>query len=245
MFYNINVREKEMKKVIVVAMLLCAASMAGAQEKSVQVASDKFELFHEIMHPAWHDAHPAKDYAALVAAGPHFERTYTPIAKLEPAIKNQARLKQFNSYRQEMGLFVTAYGDACRKGDSIKAYEILPKMHDAFEEAMWLLVPMDFKPVDGLIITADVILDFHIPGDNWDGMVGSTETILAKIDNITDKSYLPELVPVKAEMAKDFVIIRAVADKMKACADKKDMACFRAQATDLKKMLVAMRENYL
>jgi hypothetical protein len=234
-----------MKTVIMAVALVVAVTAAGAQETSVQVASDKFEAFHEVMHPAWHDAYPSKDYAALIASGPKFEATYLPIAKLEPAIKNSARLAKFKSFRKEMGVLVTAFADACRKNDSTKAYEILPNLHTAFEEAMWELQPMEFKPLEGLLITADVILDFHIPGDNWDGMAGSTETILMKLDHITDQSYPPELTPVKTDMNAEFDKVRSAAGEMKTCADKKDMACFRTKATELKKILLAMRENYL
>lgn len=234
-----------MKTVIIAAVLMFGASLVGAQESSVQVASDKFEAFHEVMHPAWHDAYPAKDYAALIASGPKFEETYAPIAKLEPAIKNKARLGKFKSFRQEMGIFVTAFGDACRKGDSLKAYEILPQMHTAFEEAMWQLQPMEFKPIDGLIVTADVILDIHIPGENWDGMAGSTETILMKLDHITDSTYTPELISLKAAINKELAKARSTAEKMKECADKQDLAGFRAQAASLKKILTSLREDYL
>lgn len=234
-----------MKTVIMAVALVCAVTAAGAQETSVQVASDKFEAFHEIMHPAWHDAYPSKDYAALIASGPKFEATYLPIAKLEPAIKNAARLAKFKSFRQEMGVLTTAYADACRKGDSLKAYEILPNLHTAFEEAMWELQPMEFKPLDGLLITADVILDIHIPGENWDGMAGSTETIIMKLGHITDESYPAELTPFKKEMSAGFEKALAAAGEMMTSAEKKDMAGFRAKVTELKKTLLAMRENYL
>jgi hypothetical protein len=233
-------------KALTSLLILCGlAMMAAAQDNSIQFASDKFEAFHEVMHPAWHDAYPAKDYAALIASGPKFEATYAPIAKLDPAIKNEARKASFMKERQEMGEWVAKYVAACKAGDSQKVYEIMPDMHWAFEEAMWMLQPMEFKPLDGILVTVDVILDMHIPSDNWDGIAGSTETLQMKLGHISDESFPPELASVKDAVKADFIKAIPMVEQMKTLAEKKDLAGYRDQAMQLKKLLVSIRENYL
>jgi hypothetical protein len=234
-----------MKYLLIAGMILLAASVASAADSTMKVAQDAFDAFHVVMHPAWHEAYPSKDYAALLATGPGFAETYVPIAKLEPPIKNRTRLARFKGYRQEMGIFVTQYADACRKNDSAMAYEILPKMHEAFEKAMESLKPGESKLIDGLMVTADVILDFHVPAENWEGMLGSTETIFTKLDHVSDSTFPPELLSSKTEVTKAFGNLRATASDMKVCVDKKDMACFRAKAARFKHQIEMVRVDFL
>ncbi len=233
-------------KALTSLLMLCGLAMtAAAQDNSVQFASDKFEAFHEIMHPAWHDAWPAKDYAALINSGAKFEAAYVPIGKLDPTIKNAARLDKFRKDRNLMGEEVAKFATACKAGDSLKAHEILPDLHNAFEEAMWDLQPLEFKPLDGILVTVDVILDMHVPAENWDGMAGSTETLQMKLAHFQEETFPPELEAVQSEMKVEVAKGAPIADAMKMAAEKKDLAGFRTQAMELKKLLVSVRENYL
>lgn len=234
-----------MKSFVVTGMIILAASFAFAGTPTMDDAINAFDSFHEAMHPAWHDAYPAKDYAALFASAPKFVEKYAPIAKLDPPIKNAQRRAAFKAHQQEMGIFLTQYADACRKQDSAMAYKILPQLHEAFEQSVGTLEPMECKMIDGLMVTADVILDMHIPAENWEGMQGSTETIFTKLDHITDSLFPAELVPAKAEVTKALAGLRATATEMQGCLDKKDMACFREKATALKTQIAAIRQDYL
>lgn len=233
-------------KALTSLLILCGLAMtAAAQDNSVQFASDKFEAFHEIMHPAWHDAWPAKDYAALIAAGPKFEAAYVPIGKLDPAIKNAARLANFKKHRDGMGDWVAKYAAACKAGDSLKVYEVMPDMHNAFEEAMWDLQPMEFKPYDGIMVTIDVIIDMHIPSENWDGMAGSTETLQMKLAHITDESFPPELAVEKDSIKAVFAEAAPMVEQLKLFSEQKQLALFRDKAMVLKKLLTSIKKNYL
>ncbi|MBI5266512.1 MAG: hypothetical protein HY851_04685 [candidate division Zixibacteria bacterium] len=234
-----------MKSILFAGAVLLSATLVGAADSSMVASENAFDAFHVVMHPIWHEAYPAKDYAALIASGPHFAEKYEPVAKLDPPIKNPIRLAAFKSHRQQMGILVTQFADACRKNDSAKVYEITPAMHQAFEDAMFDLGPMNCGLIDGLLITADLIADMHIPAENWDGIQGSSETLIMKLDHAKPEMYPAELQPFKDNVAKEFAQLRGLADQLKACADKKDMACAGARAAELKKQITAIRENYL
>jgi hypothetical protein len=234
-----------MKSILIAGALLLSATLVSAADSSIVAAQNAFDAFHVVMHPIWHEAYPSRDYAALIASGPLFAEKYEPIAKLEPMIKNPTRLAVFKSYRQKMGILVTQFADACRKNDSAKVYEITPAMHQAFEDAMFNLSPMTCSLIDGLAITADLIADMHIPAENWDGLQGSSETLVMKLDHITPESYPAELTPFKDDLPKEFGRLRALAVELKSCADKKNMTCSKARAVELKKQIAAFKENYL
>jgi len=234
-----------MKSILIAGALLLSATLVNATDTSIVAAQDAFDAFHVVMHPIWHEAYPSKDYAALIASGPHFAEKYEPIAKLEPAIKNPTRLAAFKSHRQEMGILVTQFADVCRKKDSAKAYEITPAMHQAFEDAMADLSPMNCGLIDGLSITADLIADMHIPAENWEGIQGSSETLIMKLDHAKPELYPAELQHFKDNLPKEFGRLRALVSELKACADKKDMTCTNAKAAEIRKQIATIKESYL
>jgi hypothetical protein len=193
-----------MKALSSLVILFCLAMTATAQDNTVKMAMDKFDAFHDIMHPAWHEAYPSKDYQAILASGPKFEEAFAQIMPIDPKIPNSARYTRYASLRKIMSDRVVEFAAACKAKDEQTAYKLLPDLHNAFEDAMAALYPFEFKPVDGILVTVDVILDMHIPSENWDGMAGSTETILMKLDHITDSSYTPEVAPYLDRMKADF-----------------------------------------
>ena len=234
-----------MKALTSLALLFCLAMTATAQDNSVKMLTDKFDAFHDIMHPAWHEAYPNKDYQAILASGPKFEEAFAQIAPIDPRIPNSIRYTRYASDRKIMSDHVAEFAAACKAKDEQLAYKLLPDLHTAFENAMSQLYPLEFKPIDGILVSVDVILDMHSPSENWDGMAGSTETILMKLDYITDSSFTAEVAPYLERMKAEFKNAGLIAREMAASVEKKDLAAFRTKATALKSMMEAMRENYL
>ena len=64
--------------------------------------------FHEVMAPTWHTAYPAKDFDALVAAGPKFDSLFKGIADIQPTMKSAKRKAAFLTHREKFAQMVKA-----------------------------------------------------------------------------------------------------------------------------------------
>ncbi len=178
-----------MKRLVVVAVLILFPAGVRAQEgcpadRAATAGFAPFETFHHIMAPAWHQAWPKKDYEALLAAGPKFAEAFVEIEQLKPKLKSEARLQAFHEARQLFAEMVSKFAEACKQGDSAFVYQLMPDLHDAFEATAATLLPASFPEFEGLVITLDIIVGTHLPGNNVEGLVGSTETLLAKMENL-------------------------------------------------------------
>jgi len=180
-----------MKSLVIVVSLLLIGVGTQAQEgcladRAAAAGHAPFEAFHQIMAPAWHQAWPNKDYDALLAVGPRFVEAFTAIAKLAPKLKTAARRRAFDERRQQFSDLVARYADACRQGDTALVYKLMPDLHEAFEVTAAVLLPISYPEFEGLIVTLDLIIQTHLPNNNVEGLVGSTETLLAKMETLIE-----------------------------------------------------------
>ncbi|UCD64078.1 MAG: hypothetical protein JSW34_01210, partial [Candidatus Zixiibacteriota bacterium] len=86
------------------------------------------EQFHHVLGPAWHSSWSAKDYDALIAAGPKFDESFKAIAELEMVFKTEKRTDNFVKGRDELAAAVKQYSEACQAGDKEKVYELMPAL---------------------------------------------------------------------------------------------------------------------
>jgi len=199
----------------------CPADRAG--EKGY----DPFSAFHEIMAPAWHVAWAEKDFDALFAAAPKFVDAFAGIASLKPEFKNSLRKTAFAQNRNQFSHLVKLYSEAALKSDSARVYELMPELHDAFEQTASTLLPVHYPAFEGLVLTVNLILETHLPKDNTEGVIGSTETLLTKLDALTPETLPEELQDSREPVMADVAEMRVIAAKMKTCCDTNDMDCYR------------------
>ena len=178
-----------MKRSVIVVVFILIAAGARAHEdcpadRAATAGFAPFETFHHIMAPAWHQAWPKKDYEALLAAGPKFVEAFVAIEQLKPHLKSEVRRQSFVEQRQLFGKLIIKYAEACEQADSVLVYQLMPDLHDAFEATAATLLPVSFPEFEGLVITLDIIVGTHLPGNNVKGLVGSTETLLTKMENL-------------------------------------------------------------
>lgn len=178
-----------MTKTILLSLLILLAPYASAQEgcpadQAAAAGFVSFEHFHHVMAPAWHTAWPAKDYAALIAAGPKFTERFTAIAQMNPALVPAVRRPAFIQQRQQLAELVKQYADACQQSDSDLVYKLMPDLHSAFEATATTLLPVRFPEFEGLMVTLDLIVQTHLPSRNKVGLVGSTETLRIKMEHL-------------------------------------------------------------
>jgi hypothetical protein len=214
--------------------------------RAAQLGYEPFEGFHKIMAPIWHQSWPEKDYTALLAAGPQFKEAFSAIAKLEPTFKTEARKKEFLKSRDDFGKIVDMYAAVTEKYDTVAFYEMLPKLHDAFEMTASTLLPVPYPEMEGVAITLKLIMETHLPNNNVEGIVGSTETLLSRFDILTDTTTIPGALKEKqTEIMAEIAAMKMLARQLKECCNKNDMKCYQEHATTLDKKLKDFFEKYI
>jgi hypothetical protein len=213
--------------------------------RAAEAGHTSFETFHKVMAPAWHVAWPEKDYDALMAVGPEFKEHMKAIMAMNPELKTTARKKEFVKARTEFAQLVNEYAAACESRNKDKVYELMPAVHDAFEHTASCLLPVHFPQFNGIIITANLIIESHLPRNNEDGIIGSTETLSARCEALSENDIPEELSEVKDKVWTDLQSIRATVAEMKKCCDTKDMDQYGVHAQKLESQLNAFLEAYI
>lgn len=239
-----------MKKVLltVTAILLVTSMFAAAQcpaDKANEGKKTPFSAFHEYMAPAWHTAYVAKDYDALIKAADGFEKTFVNIAAIEPTMKNAKRKAEFLNNRETFAKELKRYVAFAKAGNKDSVYETLPALHEAFEMTGMAYSPIEYPELSGLQVTTNLIVTKHVPEKNWEGITGSTETLVAKTDELNDKSVPLDLKDQSEALLKEFELIHKTVDDMRVCCDKKDLDNYRKLAEQLNAKLNEMSETYL
>ncbi|MFH1374222.1 MAG: hypothetical protein ABII79_10540 [bacterium] len=247
---------------ILVAVLLLAPMATGGEapveegsgpghagcpaNRAAELGHDPFHQFHKILAPVWHEAWPDKDYESLLLAGSRFAEAFVAIAKMEPTFKSLKRQQDFMKYRDEFAKYVKAYSAAAERGEKDKVYELMPGLHDAFEMTASTLLPVSYPEIEALAVTLDLIVGTHMPKDNLEGIVGSTETLLNRFSVLADTASVPvELKDHQAEIMRAVAVMKKLAMQMKECCDKKDMETYKSHAAILDEVVKKFYEKYI
>ncbi|MCM2272299.1 MAG: hypothetical protein NDJ18_07090 [candidate division Zixibacteria bacterium] len=242
-----------MRVLISLFALLLIASFAIAEEPGHACPSDHaankgfnaFGAFHEVMAPTWHQAYPDKDYAALLAAGPKFDSLFKGIADIEPSMKNSKRKAAFLTHREQFATLVNLYAEAAKAGLQDSCYALMPAVHEAFEQTAAVVVPYSYPELEGAIMTAGIITEQHLPKNNAEGITGSTETLVAKVAALNEKTIPEELKDQQDGLLTEFSMISKISAQMKECCDKNDMENYKKHANELSARLKEVSETYL
>jgi len=236
--------------VVLLLALTCAASAVGEEttcpaSRAADEGFAPFEAFHEVMAPAWHVAWPARDFAALYAAGPEFSRLFKPIAMLKPAFKVSSRRTIFLENRRVFAQLVKDYAAMCLAQDSNLVYGLMPSLHEAFEATASTLLPVYYPEFEGFVITLNLILETHLPQNNMEGLVGSTETLVAKAEYLTKETIPDDLAAKSDEILGYFDKIRSLAGELKSALDDDKMDVYREQAAALQTLVKEFIASYI
>jgi hypothetical protein len=235
---------------ILTAVLLLSAVAFGADEAcpSAQAAKagvSEFEGFHRVIAPVWHVAYPDSNFEKMLAAGPNFVKAFGEIAAIEPKMKNVNRKASFLTNREEMAKLVKRYDAACKAGNRDSVYVLLPALHEAFEKSAAACLPTPYPEFDGLMVTVNLIMNNHLPNNNTNGIVGSTETLVRKVKGLTAESLPEELKNQEKSVMVEFTSFGALAGQMQDACTKNDMAKYKLFAEEMLGKLKAFAEAYL
>ncbi|HKK19867.1 MAG TPA: hypothetical protein VJ983_00215 [candidate division Zixibacteria bacterium] len=188
-----------------------------------------FQKFHEVIAPVWHGSWPKQDYTAMFAAGPKFNAAFKPIDNMPVVFKTEVRARTFETNRIEFRRLVKEYSGACANMDSAKVYALLPELHDAFEQTASALLPVKYPEFEGFMVTLELIKDKHIPDNNIEGMIGSSQTLVSKMNELNEKTIPADLTEKKDAILAQFDEMRKIVDQIKVVSDKKDLVDLKVQ----------------
>ncbi|MCB2231450.1 hypothetical protein KQH82_12100 [bacterium] len=234
--------------VLFAATLLVWAGGVMAQcpgDAAAEQGHGAFETFHHVIAPAWHHAYPDEDYDALIAAGPEFKKAFLEIQAMRPEFKSDIKKSHFNECRVDFGEIVDKYAEACAAGDKETVFALMPDLHTAFERTAAALMPVHYKEFEALKVTLGLITDEHLPANNTEGIVGSTETLVTKAASLNEETLPGMLVWSKEDIIQRFQKIQTLAARMKECCDNNDMAGYAEGVTAMKAEVTEFSERYL
>lgn len=231
--------------VIFMASMISAGEEACPADRAEKKGYNPFGEFHEILAPVWHSAYPEKDYDALLAAGPKFEEKLKLITSMKPEFKSDYRHAQYDNNLKVFAMAVKRFADACREGDKEKAYELMPDLHNSFEMTASSLLPISYPEFDGFVISFNLLYGSHIPNDNMEGIVGTSETLVEKVEKLTEETIPDELQDQKEDILSVFGQFRDMVSKIKEAADKNAMQELKETATALSEKIDSFVKKYI
>jgi hypothetical protein len=215
-------------------------------DQAAKMGFTAFHDFHNVMAPAWHTAWSDKNYDALLAAGPKFKEAFSGIAKMEPTFKTKSRKKAFLKARDNFSRITEMYASAAERGDKEAVYNLMPQLHEAFEMTALILLPVSYPEIEAAAVTLNLIMETHLPKNNMEGIVGSTETLMARFVVLADTTTIPdELKERQAEILAEIAAMKKLVLQMKGSCDKKDMENYKKHAKELDAKLKGFNEKYI
>ncbi|KAA3631935.1 MAG: hypothetical protein DWP97_12075 [Calditrichaeota bacterium] len=197
------------------------------------------------MAPAWHVAWVEKDYDALFAAGPKFEKVFTEIAEMKPVLKTDALQEKFTENRAKFATVMKTYAEACSTQDKDKVYELMPELHDAFEMTASVLLPIHYPEFDGFVISFNLLYESHLPVNNVDGIIGTSETLVTKVNNLTPETFPEELTELKEQMIAEIAEMKVLVLQIKENCDTKKYDNVKSNADLLAKKIEKFVNDFI
>ncbi len=236
---------------LVISLGLLIFNFTNADEKScpsdraADLGHDPFGAFHEIMAPTWHVAWPDSNFADLFEAGPKFKKLFKGIKNITPSTRSERRNNLFIERRKEFEKIVKEYAKAAKDNNKEKVYELMPILHEIFESTASALIPIQYPQFEGAGITCNIILKEHLPNNNMDGIIGSTETLLMKLKHLTPETIPNELKEYEPEITQSFKNMLMLTILMQKCCNEKDMESYKNHMGNLEKIMGDFIIKYL
>lgn len=161
---------KKLMLILSALFLVSATNNTFAQtiEQSAEISSDVPELqaFHKIIHPLWHDAYPAKDYAAIKGFIPEIKANMEKMNKVQLSGILRDKDAQWKEQLIKFNAVAESYYKACAENDQPAMLTAAEKFHSAYEAMNRVVKP--FTPeIDAYHQTLYVIYHKFLPEGNF------------------------------------------------------------------------------
>ncbi len=158
------------------AMLQCGKQQNQEAPKAQVSASvaprAALEAMHEVIHPMWHDAYPARDVEQLKGLYPELQEKFALFQKVQFPDSLRDKSMHWKEGVAKLEQALKAYGEAVQKNDSTAILEAARELHSRFETLVKILNP----PIPALDEFHKVLFKvFHdyLPNNDW-GKINQT-----------------------------------------------------------------------
>jgi hypothetical protein len=202
---------------------------------AIQRQSGLFEQLHQVMASAWHNAYPNQDYEALRGAIKKFNAKIPKLEELDPTFKTSERKEKFNRAREWFIKLVDQGKRAGAAGDDESLYDLMPDLHNKFEEMAFYLLSVHYPEYESFKIVVDLMIDTHLGNDDYEAIITSLEALKIK-NEMLQKADVPQ----DLKSAEEAVILY-LKDIDKICNDL-DSACRSKNNKTIKDNLLKLAE---
>jgi len=226
------------RSILIILLLGFGFVLVAEQIPNPETESTVPELidFHDIIFPIWHNAFPAKDYAALRGFVAAIDAQAAKInAAVLPGILREKQ-QAWHSGLAEFNLAVTAYGKAAAGSDDQALLDAAELLHARFEMLVRAIRPVA-KEVDAYHKVLYVVYHKRLPEKDFPAICGVAADMAAKAEAITKATLSPRL----AARTEAF---QAAAAKLLAETKNLEAACKECLEKDLTALVEKTHSAY-
>lgn len=230
----------KMKKIFLnlflVLILLNVQNILAQDEECVDETDTKIPAlieFHDIMHPIWHTAYPAKDIDALKG---YVEEVNTRAEKIYnvklPGILREKEAK-WKKGVEEFKAAVEKYNDAANSGDDQALLDAAEELHTKYENLVRIIRPI-VKELEDFHKVLYVIYHKYLPEKKWSDIKNQCDSLKEKAQKVYE-AKLPKRLEAKTDEYKKLAqeLIQSI-----------DKLC-KTEDEDLAPAVEAMHDKYV
>ena len=180
--------KKSFLPVCLLSLLFCSSvSIAQTKVDTTEITSSVSELtdFHDIIYPMWHDAYPAKDYAALKGFVPKIKSYMESVNKAKlPGILREKETA-WKSQLIELNKSAQNYYSAANSNDNTALLAAAEKLHSSYEKTVRVIRPA-LKEIDDYHQILYIIYHKLYPDGKYNEIAQLSGTLTAKAQAIVN-----------------------------------------------------------
>jgi hypothetical protein len=158
------------------------------------------EDFHQILMPLWHESYPKKDFRVIRDKAKDLQQKLMALIRVPPPAdlsKDEERLLEFFSLRQELAFQVTQVNLAATDEPDSTLASAFEKMHWAYEELAKFFA-VQIKELDQFHETLYFLWHKALPQRNYQAIKDTAPVLKSEVDSLM-KVPLPSGCKVKSE----------------------------------------------
>jgi hypothetical protein len=186
------------KLLLTVFVLLALNSISYSQTQDTVWRVPELDEFHEVMHPIWHDAYPAKDYDALKKYVDEVNvKAKAVYSATLPGIQREKQLK-WNEGVIQFQAAVEDYNKNSAANNNDALLKAAENLHSKYEALVRIIRPV-LKEMDDFHKTLYVVYHDYLPKKNYEKLGNVIDDLIKKAKAITT-AKLPTRLESKGEI---------------------------------------------
>ena len=184
-------------------MVLFAALSMQALATDVKKAETESRVpelmaFHKVIYPIWHNAYPAKDYAALRGFVKEINERFAKVEKAKLSGILRHKKTAWSEGLKNLKKTVEEYNTAAAGKDDQKLLVSAENLHSGFEKMIRLIRPV-LKEIDQYHRVLYVVYHKYLPADKFDDIKKVAPDMVEKAKAITQAKLYRRLLAKEKE----------------------------------------------